>query len=109
VSRSVLSLSLSQLTAPTDPTPAGHQAPAAIAEFSLMPNQASPASVPTVTPAHDSLAPDLVALFLGATPHPDIVIPEPKVTIAELAAAARAEGLASAGLKWDAARQRFAS
>jgi hypothetical protein len=74
-----------------------------------MPNQASPAPAAAVTLPRDALAPDLVALFLGATPHPDIVIPEPTVTIADLAAAARAEGLAAAGLRWDAARQRFAS
>jgi hypothetical protein len=70
-----------------------------------MPNPAPP----TAAAALDALAPDLVALFLGATPHPDIVIPEPAVTIADLAAAARAEGLATTGLRWDAARQRFAS
>jgi hypothetical protein len=70
----------------------------------------APSTAPAaLTLTHDALAPDLVALFLGATPHPDIVIPEPAVTIAGLAAAARAEGLASAGLRWDAARQRFAS
>ncbi|MFL6111182.1 MAG: hypothetical protein ACJ786_07510 [Catenulispora sp.] len=57
---------------------------------------------------HHALAPDLVALFLGATPHPDIVIPEPRVTIAELAAAARASGRPADGLRWDAAAQRFA-
>jgi hypothetical protein len=67
------------------------------------------AGAATLTLPHDALAPDLVALFLGATPHPDIVIPEPAVTIAGLAAAARAEGQAAAGLRWDAARQRFAS
>ncbi|GAA1971051.1 hypothetical protein [Catenulispora subtropica] len=84
-----------------------------------MPRQASPAPTATMPrPAHgavsalphDALAPDLVAMFLGATPHPDIVIPEPRVTIADLAAAARAEGGAPAGvLRWDAAGQRFAS
>ena len=78
-----------------------------------MPNQASSAPTAALTLPHDALAPDLVALFLGARPHPDIVIPEPVVTIAELAAAARAAGAAagaaSAGLRWDAARQRFAS
>ncbi|NUR62036.1 MAG: hypothetical protein HOV87_25745 [Catenulispora sp.] len=61
----------------------------------------------------DALAPDLVALVLGATPHPDIVIPEPQVTIADLAALARAQGhgagAAEAVLRWDAAGQRFAS
>ena len=63
-----------------------------------------------MTPAPDALAPDLVALFLGATPHPDIVIPERQVTIADLAAAARAEGGTEAAvLRWDAAGQRFAS
>ena len=74
-----------------------------------MPNQASPAPAAAMTLPHDALAPDLVALFLGATPHPDIVIPEPTVTIADLAAAARAGGGAGTGLRWDAARQRFAS
>ncbi|MEY9925391.1 hypothetical protein ABH926_000011 [Catenulispora sp. GP43] len=74
-----------------------------------MPDQASPAATAGLTFSHDALAPDLLALFLGATPHPDIVIPEPTVTIADLAAAARADGLAAAGLRWDAARQRFAS
>ena len=76
-----------------------------------MPRQASPApAAATMTLPHDTLAPDLVALFLGATPHPDIAIPEPQVTIADLAAAARAEGAAAAGvLRWDAAGQRFAS
>ncbi|NUP48473.1 MAG: hypothetical protein HOW97_14365 [Catenulispora sp.] len=90
-----------------------------------MPNQASPAlsrpsaGVPAALAAlpPDALAPDLVALFLGATPHPDIVIPEPRVTIAELAAIARARGGGSgaeggsgtAVLRWDAAGQRFAS
>ncbi|MEY9895501.1 hypothetical protein ABIA35_009534 [Catenulispora sp. MAP12-49] len=75
-----------------------------------MPDQASPtATTAGLTFSHDALAPDLVALFLGATPHPDIVVPEPTVTIADLAAAARADGLAAAGLRWDAARQRFAS
>ena len=75
-----------------------------------MPNQAS--STATAAPAPDlapALAPDLVALFLGATPHPDIVIPEPTVTVADLAAAARAEGVAAGLLRWDAAEQRFAS
>jgi len=67
-----------------------------------MQNQAVPTDATT-------LAPDLVALFVGATPHPDIVIPEPRLTVADLAAAARAEGLAATGLRWDAARQRFAS
>ena len=67
-----------------------------------MPDQAPSA-------ATAALAPDLIALFLGATPHPDIVIPEPTVTVAGLAAAARAEGLAATGLRWDASRQRFAS
>jgi len=63
-----------------------------------------------MTLSPDALAPDLVALFLGAAPHPDIVIPEPLVTIADLAAAARAEGGAGATvLRWDAAGQRFAS
>ncbi|NUR27757.1 MAG: hypothetical protein HOV83_18260 [Catenulispora sp.] len=79
-----------------------------------MPRQASPAPAATMTLPHDALAPDLapdlVALFLGATPHPDIVIPEPLVTIADLAAAARAAGGAGATvLRWDAAGQRFAS
>ncbi|ACU76434.1 hypothetical protein Caci_7610 [Catenulispora acidiphila DSM 44928] len=73
-----------------------------------MPDQASPTAPAALTLPHDALAPDLVALFLGATPHPDIVIPEPTVTIADLAAAARAGGPAPAGLRWDAARQRFA-
>jgi hypothetical protein len=63
-----------------------------------------------MTLPHGALAPDLVALFLGATPHPDIEIPEPQVTIADLAAAARAEGGAAATvLRWDASGQRFAS
>jgi len=77
-----------------------------------MQNQASPTATAALAPdllAPDLLAPDLLALFLGATPHPDIVIPEPAVTIAGLAAAARAEGMAGARLRWDAARQRFAS
>ncbi|MEY9863291.1 hypothetical protein ABH935_008940 [Catenulispora sp. GAS73] len=84
-----------------------------------MPNQA-PFTATTATTATmaatattaltpDLLAPDLVALFLGATPHPDIVIPEPTVTVADLAAAARAEGVAAARLRWDAAKQRFSS
>lgn len=72
-----------------------------------MPDQASPTAPAALTLPHDALAPDLVALLLGATPHPDIVIPEPMVTVADLAAAARAGGLAGAGLRWDAARQRF--
>jgi hypothetical protein len=67
-----------------------------------MPNHAS-------STATAALAPDLIALFLGATPHPDIVIPEPTVTVAGLAAAARAEGAVVTGLRWDAAKQRFAS
>jgi hypothetical protein len=74
-----------------------------------MQNQTSPtaaALAPTLAPA---LAPDLLALFAGAAPHPDIVIPEPAVTIAGLAAAARAAGRAGTHLRWDAARQRFAS
>ena len=79
-----------------------------------MPNQASPAAAAAsasdlVALASDLVAPDLLALVLGATPHPDVVIPEPAVTVAGLAAVARAEGLAAAGLRWDAARQRFAS
>ena len=84
-----------------------------------MPNQApvpaaATAATTTATLAqkplpHEALAPDLVALFLGATPHPDIAIPEPAVTVAGLAAAARAEGHEVTGLRWDAARQRFAS
>lgn len=76
-----------------------------------MPDKASStAPAAALTLPHDALAPDLVALLLGATPHPDIVIPEPAVTIADLAAAARAGGgPAGAGLRWDAARQRFAS
>ena len=78
-----------------------------------MPNPASPNTAPALSRdalpgAHDRLAPDLVALFLGATPHPDIVIPEPRVTIAALAAAARASGQSADGLRWDAAGQRFA-
>ena len=72
-----------------------------------MPNQAS--STATAALAPDLVAPDLIALFLGATPHPDIVIPEPTVTVADLAAAARAEGVAATRLRWDAAKQRFAS
>ena len=72
-----------------------------------MPNEASPTPAVTLTLPYDALAPDLIALFLGATPHPDIVIPETTVTIADLAAAARAEGLAAAGLRWDGARQQF--
>ena len=67
-----------------------------------MPNQAPATTTGTLTP-------DLLALVLGATPHPDIVIPEPAVTIAGLAAAARAAGQAGTRLRWDAARQRFAS
>ena len=75
-----------------------------------MPDKASStAPAAALTLPHDALAPDLVALLLGATPHPDIVIPEPAVTIADLAAAARAQGRATTGLRWDAARQRFAS
>ncbi|MEZ0115885.1 hypothetical protein ABH920_009927 [Catenulispora sp. EB89] len=83
-----------------------------------MPNQASSTATAALalSPALNTalnptpaLAPDLVALFLGATPHPDIVIPEPTVTVADLAAAARAEGVAAGRLRWDAARQRFAS
>ena len=78
-----------------------------------MPNQASSTATAAFAlspaPAPDLLAPDLVALFLGATPHPDIVIPEPTVTVADLAAAARAEGVAAGRLRWDAAKQRFAS
>ncbi|GAA2055867.1 hypothetical protein GCM10009839_75970 [Catenulispora yoronensis] len=82
-----------------------------------MPIQAS-STLPGTTarrpaPLPDTLAPDLVALFLGATPHPDIVIPEPRVTLADLAAAARARsteaGAGAAVLRWDAAGQRFAS
>jgi hypothetical protein len=72
-----------------------------------MPNEASSTPAATLTPPHDALAPDLMALFLGATPHPDIAIPETTVTIADLAAVARAEGLATAGLRWDGAKQRF--
>ena len=71
------------------------------------PSTATAAALKTLP--RDTLAPDLVALVLGATPHPDIAIPEPAVTIAGLAAAARAEGMAIAGLRWDAANQRFAS
>lgn len=76
-----------------------------------MPNQApsAPPAAPAAPAALTALAPDLLALLLGATPHPDVAIPEPTVTIADLAAAARAEGLAGTGLRWDAARQRFAS
>ena len=75
-----------------------------------MPDKApATATAALTTLSHDTLAPDLVALVLGTTPHPDIVIPEPAVTIAGLAAAARAEGMATAGLRWDAANQRFAS
>ena len=74
-----------------------------------MSDQASPTAPAALTLPHDALAPDLVALLLGATPHPDIVIPEPTVTVADLAAAARAEGVAAGRLRWDAARQRFAS
>jgi hypothetical protein len=74
-----------------------------------MPDKASSTAPAALTLPQDALAPDLVALFLGATPHPDIAIPEPAVTVAGLAAAARAGGLAGAGLRWDAARQRFAS
>ena len=82
-----------------------------------MPDQASSSSSSTLASPLDALAPDLVALFLGATPHPDIVIPEPRVTIADLVAIARAqsagtpEAAAGAGpvLRWDAAGQRFAS
>jgi hypothetical protein len=84
-----------------------------------MPDQASSTSSTLAGPL-DALAPDLVALVLGATPHPDIVIPEPRVTIADLAAIARAQsaGAGAAGdtaggagpvLRWDAAGQRFAS
>ena len=74
-----------------------------------MPDMAPSTAPAAQTLPHDALAPDLLALFLGATPHPDIAIPEPAVTIAGLAAAARAAGPASAGLRWDAAGQRFAS
>ncbi|WP_194915648.1 hypothetical protein [Catenulispora rubra] len=79
-----------------------------------MPNQASSTATAALAPALApdlalDLAPDLIALFLGAIPHPDIVIPEPTVTVADLAAAARAEGVAAGRLRWDAAKQRFAS
>jgi hypothetical protein len=74
-----------------------------------MPNQAPSAATAAPDLLQEALAPDLAALFLGATPHPDIVIPEPRVTVAGLAAAARAAGRATTGLRWDAARQRFAS
>ena len=59
-----------------------------------------------VASAADNLAPDLVALFLGAQPHPDIVIPQPTVTVADLFAAAR-EGGTQVSLKWDGPRQRL--
>ena len=57
----------------------------------------------------EALAPDLVALFLGARPHPDIVIPQPQVTVAGLAAAARAASAdpASATVRWDGPGQRL--
>ena len=58
----------------------------------------------------DALAPDLLALFLGAQPHPDVVIPRPLVTVAGLAAAARAAAPdpgAPVALRWDGPGQRL--
>ena len=75
-----------------------------------MPNQASL----TASRTADAIAPDLLALFDGARPHPDIAVPERFVTVAELAAAARAARTADGDrgtpvvLRWDGPRQRFA-
>jgi hypothetical protein len=58
----------------------------------------------------DVLAPDLLALFFGARPHPDVVIPQPLVTVAGLAAAARAAipgADAQVALRWDGPGQRL--
>jgi hypothetical protein len=59
--------------------------------------------------ARNSLAPDLVALFLGVRPHPDVVIPPPLVTVASLAAARRATAAdpQSAIFEWDGPGQRL--
>jgi hypothetical protein len=45
--------------------------------------------VPYQTALSSSLAPDLVAMFTGLQPHPDVAAAEPLATVAGLAAAAR--------------------
>jgi hypothetical protein len=69
-----------------------------------VPNQSS------VLPAPSTLAPDLLALFVGAQPHPDVVIPQPLVTVAGLAAAARAASPdpgTPVSMRWDGPGQRL--
>lgn len=70
-----------------------------------MPNQAS-----LTGSAADAIAPDLLALFDGAEPHPDIEVPRRFVTVADLFAAARtASGDRDKPvvLRWDGPRQQL--
>jgi hypothetical protein len=66
-----------------------------------------PSAVLSSPSALNTLAPDLVAVFFGAQPHPDIVIPRPQVTVADLAAAARAAAPDSVTFEWDGPGQRL--
>ena len=70
-----------------------------------MPNQASLTGSPAA-----AIAPDLLALFDGAEPHPDIAVPKRFVTVADLVAAARSASGDRDGavvLRWDGPRQQL--
>jgi hypothetical protein len=67
----------------------------------------------TGSPAPVVIAPDLLALFDGARPHPDVQTPERFVTVADLVAEARSasasgDRAAPVVLRWDGPRQQFA-
>jgi hypothetical protein len=70
-----------------------------------VPNQAS-----LTGPAAEAIAPDLLAMFAGAQPHPDIETPQRFVTVADLVAAARSvygDRDRPVMLRWDGPRQQL--
>ena len=54
-----------------------------------MPNHTAVHSSEVTANSASDLAPDLLALLVGAKPHPDLAVTEPPVTVAGLVAAAR--------------------